>query len=90
MADDQLREVWSKIQMWYQEAKGHQTPPTIEGLEYTSTLSEDLFRRRPPEGEATPILVQPVCIADGPPEGEEIASAVRKLRAGRAKGPSGM
>ena len=32
--------------------------------------------------------MQPVVIADGPPEGEEIAAAVRKLRTGRAGGLS--
>ena len=30
--NDQLREVWSKIQRCYREAKGHLTTPAIEGL----------------------------------------------------------
>ena len=34
--------------------------------------------------------MQPVSIADGPPEGEETAAAVRKLRPDRAVGPSVM
>ena len=32
---DQMREEWSKIQRWYQEANGHPTPPTRKGLEHT-------------------------------------------------------
>ena len=44
----------------------------------------------PPEGEPLPILVQPVSIADGPPEGGEIVATVRELRLGRVGGPSGM
>ena len=75
-----MRELWSKIQRWYQETKVHPTPPTREGLEHTSILREDLYRRRLPEGEVISILVQPVIIADGPPEGEEISVAVRRLR----------
>ena len=47
---DQLREAWSKTQMCYREAKGHQAPPISEQLEQTSTLREDIYRRRPPEG----------------------------------------
>ena len=56
----------------------------------TSTLWEDLFRKRPPEGESITILLQQVSIEDGPPEVEEIVEAVRKLQSGRVKGPSGM
>ena len=87
VAKYQLREAWSKTQSWYQEANGHRDPPTSEQLEQTSNLREDLYRRRPLEGEPLPILVQPVSISDRPLEGEEIAAAVRKLRSGRAGGP---
>ena len=90
MENDQLREAWSKTQRWYQEAKGHQAPPTREQLEHTSTLREDLYMRLPPEGEPLSILVQPVSIADGPTEGEEIAAAVRNLWSDQAGGPLGM
>ena len=38
----------------------------------TSTLREDLYSRRPPEGEPLPILAQPISIVEGPPEGEYI------------------
>ena len=85
-----IREVWSKIQRWYQEAKGHPTPPTREGLEHTSILREDLYRRCPSEDEAIPILVQPVIIAEGPPEGEYIEVTVRILKFLWEVGPSGM
>ena len=45
---------------------------------------------RPPEGEIIPIVVQAVSIVDRSLEVGEIAASVRKLRAGRAGGPSGM
>ena len=62
--------------MWYRQVKCHTPTLNKEGLEHTSTMREDLYRKRPPEGEATPILVQPAEIPDGPPEGEEIAVSV--------------
>ena len=83
-----MREAWIKIQRWYREAKDKQVTPTREGLEHTSTLGEDIYRRRPQEGEPIPILLQPVSIADGPLEGEDILFSVHKLRTGWAVGPS--
>ena len=80
----QVREVCSKTQRWYQEAKVHKVPPTSEHMDKTSTLREDLYRQRPPEGENISILVQPVSIEDVSPEVGEIAAAVRKLRSVRA------
>ena len=68
MSNNQVRELWSKTQRWYQEAKGHQAPPTSEHVDQTSTLWEELYRHCPPEGEIIPILVQPLSIEDGPPE----------------------
>ena len=56
----------------YLQAKGQPIRTTIEVLEYTSTLREDLYRWRPPEGEEILILVQTVRIADDTPEGEVI------------------
>ena len=31
MSNNQVRELWSKTQRWYQEAKGHQVPPDPTG-----------------------------------------------------------
>ena len=71
-------------------SQGSPSYPTREGLEQTSTPREDLYRWQPLGGEPIPILVQPVSIAEGPLEGEEITAEVRKIRTGRAGGPSGM
>ena len=85
---DQMREAWSKIQRWFQQAKGHPPPLTREGLEHTSHLREDIYRRCLPEGEAIPILVQLARIADDIPERKEIAVALRRLKMGREGNPS--
>ena len=85
---DQMREVWSKIQRWFNQAKGHPPPLTREGLERTSTLREDIYRRCPPEGEEIPILVQLARVADDIPEREDIAVAVQRLKMGREGNPS--
>ena len=50
MDKDDLREAWSKIQRCYQLDKVDPDPHTIEFLEQTSNLREDLYRRCPPEG----------------------------------------
>ena len=57
VANDNLLEVWIKIQRWYLLAKGRPAPPTREGLKQTSNLREDLYRRRPPERKPLPILL---------------------------------
>ena len=44
VSKNQVREAWIKTQRWYQEAKGHQVPPTSEQLNKTSTLREDFYR----------------------------------------------
>ena len=71
-------------------SQGYPSSPTIEILEQTSTLQEDLYRRRPLEGDPLPIVAQPVSIADRLPEGEEIAAVLRKIRTAQAGVPSGM
>ena len=86
----QTRELWITIQKWYEQAKDHLLPPTREGLEHTSTLSEDLYRRFSLEGTIILILLQPTNIPNGPPEGEEIAVSVWGLHTGWTGGPSGM
>ena len=86
----QVREAWNKNQQWYREAKGNQVPPTSEQLYQTSTLWEDPYMHRPPEGKIILILVQPVSFEDGTPEVGKIAAAAIKLRPGRSGGTSGM
>ena len=71
-----MREVWSNIHKWFQQAKGHTTPLNREGLEQTSTLRGDLYRWWTMEGEAIPILVQLARIADDIPESQDIEVAV--------------
>ena len=76
MTAGQTREVWGQIQLWYRQAKDHPPPSTREGLEHTSTLREDIYRRRPPEGVPISILAQSAEIPDEPPGGEDTAVAV--------------
>ena len=59
-------------------------------MKHTSILREDIYRRRQPEGETIPIMLQPVSIADGLPKEDKIVVDVRIIRTGRAGGPSGI
>ena len=74
-----MRKEWSKIQRWFQHSKGHPTPLNREGPEQTSTLTEDIYRQCPMEGEAIPILVQLTRIADDIPERQDISVALQRL-----------
>ena len=84
------REAWDIIQRWYQKSKYHPTLPTIEEMDHTSTLREELYRRHPPEGASILILVQTAEMEDDPPGGQDIAVEVWVLHMGREGGPSGM
>ena len=41
---DQTREARRNIQRWYLQSRLHPPPPTIEVLEHTSNLREELYR----------------------------------------------
>ena len=71
-------------------SQGTPPPPTREIMKHTSILREDIYRRRQPEGETIPIMLQPVSIVDGLPKGDKIVVDVRIIRTGRAGGPSGI
>ena len=76
---DHVREAWSNIQRWYQQANGHPTPPTIKGLEHALTLRDDIYRWRPLEVEAILIPVQPSRVGGNTPERGDIVVIVCRL-----------
>ena len=90
VALDQKREAHRKIQRWYQQSKGHPTPPTREGMDNTSILKENLYMWCSLEVEAILAQLQLEMIADDTLEGEDITMAVWRQQMGRAVGPSGI
>jgi len=50
----------------------------------------DLYTRSTPPGEPIEVVVDPFPVIDTIPDEDEIASAVHRLRRGKAPGPTGL
>jgi len=85
---NETTEAWRLVKIWYRRyAKA--SPPTPMDLHRIAKEYRDLYTCRPPEGEPIRGMVS-FSIPDEIPNEEEMASALRSLRSGRAPGPSGM
>ena len=62
-----VREVWVRILLWYQQARGVYAPPTTEAMYQVSMDREELYRCRPPEGLQVLLLLGKYDIKDGTP-----------------------
>ena len=81
------REAWQIVRRWYHHAAGRPPPPSREDLTKVTNDRINLYSKDSPP-ESLPILVAPFDIDDVVPGVSEIADAVRKLRNGKAPGPS--
>jgi len=64
--------------------------PSWADLEKTTAEREELYTREDPPGDPIPVVVTPFDIEDAPPTDEEIATAVRRKKSGKAAGISGL
>lgn len=87
-----LREAWGKLKGWYKEASGRAPSPSRQDLDTVTAERITLYTREPPEnlGDPIPVLVDGFEIPDNVPDEDEIAEALKKLRSGKAPGPSGL
>jgi len=85
---DDPKEAWRLVKVWYRH-QAHTPPPTKMDLSNIGRDYRNLYTRQEPPGEPIRGLVS-YDIPDGIPDGEEIGSAVKTLRNGRAPGASGM
>ena len=67
MEADTFREAWTKISRCYSQARGAQTPPTLEDIKEVTMERAELYMCRPPEGLKVPLLVRNTDIKDGIP-----------------------
>ena len=81
------REAWKIVRNWYQSASNRPPPPSREDLKKVTDDRINLYTKDLPP-ETLPILVAPFDIDDVVPDVDEIAEAVRRLRNGKAPGPS--
>ena len=90
MEADTFREACTNISRCYSQARGAQTPPTLEDIKEVTMERAELYMCRPPEGLKVPILVRNTDIKDGIPMEAEVAEAVWGLKGSRAEGPPGI
>jgi hypothetical protein len=91
LGEGKAKEAWGRLQAWYKHAGDRPQKPSRQDLRAVTEEYQALFTKdHPPPGQAIPVLAGPFHVLDEIPNEEEIATAVRRLRAGKAPGPSGM
>ena len=91
LGEGKAKEAWGKLQAWYKHAGDRPQKPSRQDLRAVTEEYRALYTKdHPPLGEVIPVLAGPCHVLDEIPNEEEIATAVRRLRAGEAPGPSGM
>jgi len=91
LGEGKAKEAWGRLQAWYKHAGDRPQKPSRQDLRTVTEEYQALFTKdHPPPGQAIPVLAGPFHVLDEIPNEEEIATAVRRLRAGKAPGPSGM
>ena len=82
-----IREAWSIIRRWFVTVTNRPLPPSREDLRKVTNDRIKLYSKALPP-DRIPVLVAPFDIDDVVPEPSEIMEAVRRLRNGKAPGPS--
>ena len=81
---------WDRLKAWYRQAEDRAPKPTRRELATVTTEYANLYSQTPPPGDPVPITVAPFNILDDVPDDAEIEVAVRRLRRGKAPGPTGL
>ena len=90
LANNDPKGAWGKAGAWYRQAA--ERPPKPSRIELSTVTAEyaDLYTRSTPPGEPIEVVVDPFPVLDTIPDEDEIANAVRRLRRGKAPGPTGL
>ena len=81
---------WELARAWYRQAEDRPPKPSHQELATVSEEYANLYTESTPHGEPVPVIVAPFDVPDTVPNEAEIAEAVRRLRRGKAPGPSGL
>jgi len=85
-----LQAAWNIAKAWYAKASGTTPRPSKSEFQALHEERSELYRARPSPGDGIPLHVDPFDVPDEVPSQDEIATATRQLRTGRAGGASGM
>ena len=89
LASNDAKEAWNRLQTWYRQAEDRPPKPSRQDLGKVTDEYANLCTGSTPPGEPIPVMVAPLDIDDSVPGDDEIGDAVRRLRSGKAPGPSG-
>lgn len=90
LVDGDLQGAWNQFKGWYKHAGDRPSKPSRMDMAQVTNEFHDLYQKRTPPGEPIPILVSPFDVNDQVPDEKEIEEAVRRMRRGKAPGPSGL
>ena len=90
LSEGDLQGAWDRFKSWYRQASNRPSQPSRRDLRAVTQECIDLYTREVPPGAPIPVLVEPFSVSDETPSDEEIREAVRRLRRGKAPGPSGL
>jgi hypothetical protein len=81
---------WNRAKAWYRQAEDRPPKPTRQELNAVTTEYANLYTQEAPPGEPVPVMVHPFDVPDHVPTEDEVEDAVKRLRRGKAPGPSGI
>jgi hypothetical protein len=85
-----LKAAWDVMQAWYKHTGDRPPKPTRIDLRTVTNAYKQLYQSVPLSGDPLSIHITPCTINDDIPTEQEIATAIRKLRNGKASGHSGL
>jgi hypothetical protein len=85
---DNLKGAWITLKAWYKHANGRGSKPSHNDLDILEAEYTSLYRHDNPPSESVPVLVAPFDVDDDVPFEGDIADTVRRMRNGKAPGPS--
>ena len=81
---------WNIFKAWYRHAGDRPSKPSRADLRQVTSERAALYRKADLPGDNIPVIVASFDVLDAIPLEDEIAEAVKRLRSGKAPGPSGM
>jgi hypothetical protein len=90
LAGGDLKEAWQVLKGWYYHTTGRPMRPSYQDMWEVEREYSALFSAIPSPGESIPVLAPRSDVDDAPPTEMEIATAIHRLRSGKAPGPSGI
>ena len=88
MHTGEAQEAWRIVRAWYRAATDRPSRPSRTDLQKVTDDRIELYTQEDPPEDPIPVLVAPYDVDDDVPTEDEIATAVKRLRNGKASGPS--